>query len=158
MFNPLSIYSCLDKKGSIIAQIYEVHNTFNQRYFYIVENSYDVKNHANVYKKKFHVSPFMSMKGSYKFKSFVKNDKIYLLINYNSKKESFLASFTGKRQELSDIKLLTNFLKIPIMTVKIIVGIHYEAIILYFKKVRYFKCPNPSNINFVKYFRKDKCG
>ena len=69
VFNPLSIYSCLDKNNKIILQIFEVHNTFNQRYFYMVKNSFDKRNHNNIYKKKFHVSPFMSMTGSYRFKS-----------------------------------------------------------------------------------------
>ena len=53
VFNPLSIYSCLDKNNKIILQIYEVHNTFNQRYFYIVKNSFNKRNHSNIYKKKF---------------------------------------------------------------------------------------------------------
>ncbi len=158
VFNPLSIYSCFDKKGNLIVQIYEVHNTFNQRYFYIVENTFEEKNYENIYNKRFHVSPFMSMKGSYKFKSIIKKDKIYLLIKYSSKKENFMASFSGKKQSLTDMRLLKYFFKIPMMTIKIIVGIHYEAIILYLKGVRYYKCPKPSNINFIKYFRKDKCG
>ena len=40
VFNPLSIFTCLDKDGKIIAQIYEVHNTFKQRHFYITEDTF----------------------------------------------------------------------------------------------------------------------
>ena len=43
VFNPLSVYSCLDKNNKIILQIYEVHNTFNQRYFYLVQDSFEKK-------------------------------------------------------------------------------------------------------------------
>ena len=57
VFNPLSVYSCLDKNNKIILQIYEVHNTFNQRYFYLVKNSFDKRNHNNIYKKKFDIKP-----------------------------------------------------------------------------------------------------
>ncbi len=158
VFNPLSVFTCLDNKGKVVVQIYEVHNTFKQRYFYIVENSFNKLNHENVYKKEFHVSPFMSMAGNYKFKSYMKNNNINIFIKYSSKKESFIASFTGKEKELCNVNLLYYFLKIPFMTLKIIVGIHYEAIILYLKGVKYFKCPKPKSTNFIKYFRKDKCG
>ena len=156
VFNPLSVYSCLDKNHKIILQIYEVHNTFNQRYFYLVNNSFDKRNHNNIYKKKFHVSPFMSMNGGYKFKSYLKNEKIKLIVEYFSKKENFIASFSGTERKLTNYNLLVYFLKIPFMTIKIIVGIHLEAIILYFKGVKFFKCPSPNKINFVKYIRNKK--
>ena len=42
------------------------------------------------------------------------------------------------------------------MTLKIIVGIHLEAIILYFKGLKYYKCPKPSRVNFIKYIRDNK--
>ena len=87
VFNPLSVYSCLDKNNKIILQIYEVHNTFNQRYFYLVKNSFDKKNHNKVYKKKFHVSPFISMSGKYRFKSYLNKEKIKLIVEYFSKTE-----------------------------------------------------------------------
>jgi len=155
VFNPLSIYSCFDKKGNLIVQIYEVHNTFNQRYFYIVENTFEEKNYENIYNKRFHVSPFMSMNGSYKFKSYLKNNLLNVNVEYFSKSESFIAYFTGVEKKLSDLILLKLFFKIPFMTLKIIVGIHAEAIILYFKGLKYFKCPKPNIINYKKYF-KDK--
>ncbi len=156
VFNPLSIYSCLDKNNKIILQIYEVHNTFNQRYFYIIKNSFNKRNHANIYKKKFHVSPFMSMEGKYKFKSFLNKKKIKLIVEYFSKNEKFIASFSGIEKELSNYYLLIFFLKIPIMTLKIIIGIHFEAIILYLKGVKFFKCPKPNKINFIQYIRNKK--
>ena len=156
VFNPLSVYSCLDKNNQIVIQIYEVHNTFNQRFFYIVKNSFLKKNHKNVYKKKFHVSPFLSMKGSYKFKSFWIEKKLSLIVEYFSKNEKFFASFTGTERKLNNLNLILYFFKIPFMTLKIIIGIHFEAIILYIKGVKFYKCPRPHNINFIKYFRNNK--
>ena len=156
VFNPLSIYSCLDKNDKIVLQIYEVHNTFKQRFFYLVRNSFNKKNHNNIYKKKFHVSPFMSMSGNYKFKSFFTHKEIKLVVEYFSKNEKFLASFKGTKEVLNNYNLLIYFLKIPFMTLKIIIGIHFEAIILYFKGINFFKCPKPSRINFIKYIRNNK--
>ena len=59
-------------------------------------------------------------------------------------------------QYITVVNLLIYFLKIPFMTIKIIVGIHFEAIILYLKGVKFFKCPNPNKVNFVKYIRNKK--
>ena len=156
VFNPLSVYTCLDENNKIVLQIYEVHNTFKQRYFYLVKDSFNKNNHHNVYKKKFHVSPFMSMNGKYKFKSFLNNKKIKLIIEYISKNENFIASFIGSEKKLNNYNLLIYFLKLPFMTLKIIIGIHFEAIILYFKGIKLFKCPNPNKINFIKYIRNDR--
>ena len=153
VFNPLSIYTCLDKSNNIVAQVYEVHNTFKQRYFYIVRSSFEKKNHNLIYKKKFHVSPFMSMKGSYKFKSYLKNQNITFIVDYLSNDENIIASFTGREKKLNSYNLFILFFKIPLMTLKIILGIHMEAIILYFKGLSYFKCPKPDSINFIKYFK-----
>ena len=154
VFNPLSIYTCIGIKGEIVAQIYEVHNTFKQRFFYIVKNTYDKKNHKYKIKKTFHVSPFMSMCGSYNFKSFQTKLKLSLSIAYTSKNEDFFASFTGVRKEIDNNRLIINFLRLPFMTLKIIIGIHYEAIILYFKGLKYFKCPQPKKPNHLKSYRK----
>ena len=44
----------------------------------------------------------------------------------------------------------------PFMTIKIIIGIHLEAIILYSKGLKFYKCPKPNNINFIKYIRNNK--
>ena len=154
VFNPLSIYTCIGINGEIVGQIYEVHNTFKQRFFYIVKNTYDKKNHAHKVKKSFHVSPFMSMKGSYNFKSFQTKSNLNININYNSKHEKFIASFVGTKKKLSNKQLIKNFFKLPFMTLKIIIGIHFEATILYFKGLKYIKCPQPKKPNHLKSYRK----
>ena len=140
VFNPLSVYSCLDKNNKIILQIYEVHNTFNQRYFYLVKIL--LKKIIIKFIKKFHVSPFMSMSGKYRFKSYLNKEKIKLIVEYFSKTENFIASFSG-RKKLTNYNLFIYFLKIPFMTIKIIVGIHFEAIILYLKGVKFLSVQIP---------------
>ena len=154
VFNPLSVYSCTGIKGEIVAQVYEVHNTFKQRFFYIVRNTYDKKNHNHRIKKSFHVSPFMSMKGTYKFKSVQTKSSLNISITYASKNEKFFASFVGKKEKITNSRLIRNFFRLPFMTLKIIIGIHYEATILYFKGLKYIKCPKPKKPNHLKSYRK----
>ena len=156
VFNPLSIYTCLDKNKNVIVQIYEVHNTFKQRHFYITKNTFDKKNHNNKIKKVFHVSPFMSMTGEYNFKSYIEKDKLSIFIEYNSKKEKLFASFTAFSKTLSTQRLIINFIKFPLMTLKVILGIHLEALFLYFKGLRYFKCPTNYNRNISNFLSKEK--
>ena len=98
----------------------------------------------------------MSMKGKYKFKSFWIENKFNLIVEYFSRSESFFASFTGEERKLNNFNLILYFLSMPFMTIKIIIGIHLEAIILYLKGVKFYKCPKPNNINFIKYIRNNK--
>ena len=156
VFNPLSVYTCLNKKKQIIAQIYEVHNTFKQRHFYLTKNTFKVKNHQIKISKSFHVSPFMSLEGFYKFKSFKNNKDLSIFIEYFSKKEKLFASFIGKKKNLSTGRLLLNFLIYPLMTVKVILGIHLEALFLYFKGLKIYKCPDISSKIISNYIRKEK--
>ena len=149
VFNPLSVYTCLDKNKNVLAQIYEVHNTFGQRHFYLVKNAFDKKNHKKKIKKAFHVSPFMGMKGSYCFKSFSKKDKISIFINYSAENENLVASFTGRAEKLSNLNLLKKFFLLPLMTLKIISGIHFEALLLFLKGMKFYKCPKEKNSNLT---------
>src|SRR4051812_17364575 len=36
VFNPLSVWFCHDRTGALKAMIYEVHNTFDERHFYVL--------------------------------------------------------------------------------------------------------------------------
>ena len=156
VFNPLTVYTCINKKNKIIAQIYEVHNTFKQRHFYLTKNTFDLKNHKNKIYKAFHVSPFMSMKGEYIFKSFISSKSLTIFIEFLSKKEKLIASFTATKKSLSTYRLLLNFFKYPLMTSKVILGIHLEAIFLYAKGLRIFKCPTQSAKHISNFLGKEK--
>ena len=153
VFNPISIYTCFDKQNFIIAQIYEVHNTFRQRHFYLIDNTYDKKNHNLKIKKEFHVSPFMGMKGVYNFKSFSKKDNISVFIKYIAKNENLIASFTGKSKELNNYNLLKEFFLLPLMTLKVIFGIHVEALILFIKGLKLYNCPKERKNNLTSALR-----
>ena len=48
--------------------------------------------------KSFHVSPFMSLEGFYKFKSFKNNRDLSIFIEYFSKKKKLFVSFIGKKR------------------------------------------------------------
>tara|TARA_B100000579_G_scaffold413757_1_gene406718 strand:- start:1016 stop:1771 length:756 start_codon:yes stop_codon:yes gene_type:complete len=136
VFNPLSIFYCYEN-DLLKAVFYEVKNTFNEQHTYIFKTK---KNESVIQKckKKFYVSPFMDMDTYYNFKLLNPNEKLFVSIKQTDKKGSILnAVQTGKRKEFNLKQLIFNFFRYPLMTIKIIVAIHYEALLLWKKGAIY---------------------
>ena len=138
VFNPLSIFYCYEK-DKLVAIFYEVKNTFNEQHTYI----FKIKNNEKIIqkcRKKFYVSPFMDMKTFYNFKLLNPNDKLSVFIKQTDADGTILtATQTGDKKEFSFKQLAINFLKYPLMTIKIISSIHYEALLLWKKGAIYRK-------------------
>ena len=138
VFNPLSIFYCYEK-DKLVAIFYEVKNTFNEQHTYI----FKIKNNEEIIqkcKKKFYVSPFMDMETYYNFKLLNPNDKLSVFIKQTDSDGTILtATQTGDKKEFSFKQLAINFLKYPLMTIKIIGSIHYEALLLWKKGAIYRK-------------------
>jgi len=138
VFNPLSIFYCYEK-DKLVAIFYEVKNTFNEQHTYI----FKIKNNEEIIqkcRKKFYVSPFMDMETFYNFKLLNPNDKLSVFIKQTDADGTILtATQTGDRKEFSFKQLAINFLKYPLMTIKIISSIHYEALLLWKKGAIYRK-------------------
>ena len=54
------------------------------------------------------------------------------------------ATFKGRRIGLTSGALLTTFLRLPFLTVKIVAGIHWEALKLWLKGARYHRPAPPA--------------
>ncbi len=136
VFNPLSIFYCYHNKQLKII-FYEVKNTFNEQHTYIlkVNNKKNIEQHC---KKRFYVSPFMDMNTKYDFKLLNPNKRLFVSIKQSDKKGKVLTAVqTGKRKEFSTQQLIINFFRYPLMTVKIIIAIHFEALLLWKKGAVY---------------------
>ena len=138
VFNPLSIFYCYEK-DKLKAIFYEVKNTFNEQHTYI----FKIKNNEEINqkcKKRFYVSPFMDMETQYNFKLINPNNKLSVFIKQTDSKGTILtATQTGDKKEFNFNQLLKNFFKYPLMTIKIISSIHYEALLLWKKGAIYRK-------------------
>ena len=138
VFNPLSIFYCYEK-DKLVAIFYEVKNTFNEQHTYI----FKIKNNEEIIqkcRKKFYVSPFMDMETFYNFKLLNPKDKLSVFIKQTDADGTILtATQTGDKKEFSYKQLAINFLKYPLMTIKIISSIHYEALLLWKKGAIYRK-------------------
>ena len=152
VFNPLSIFYCYEN-NNLKAIFYEVKNTFNEQHTYI----FKIKDNEKIEqkcKKKFYVSPFMDMETHYNFKLLNPNKKLSIFIRQTNGEETVLtATQTGDKKEFSFKQLLINFFRYPLMTIKIISSIHYEAFFLWKKGAIYRKRDNKifNNLSYEEY-------
>ncbi|WP_330925798.1 DUF1365 domain-containing protein [Candidatus Sororendozoicomonas aggregata] len=142
VFNPLSVYYCY-RHGQLYALLYEVNNTFGERHTYVIPCGHDVASGEVVYQqatKRMHVSPFMAMDYDYRFSVKPPERTLRLGITMvNQKGAVFHASMTGHRHTLSDGQMIKHCLLTPWMTIKVMVGILWQAGKLYLKGLTVFR-------------------
>jgi DUF1365 family protein len=154
VFNPLSVYYCYNSADHLKAIIYEVSNTFGERHSYVIDvMSEGGKTIHQTCDKSFYVSPFMEMNCTYHFSMRPPGDSISVMINQTDDEGTILkACFTGKEAEISDRQLLSLLARYPLMTLKVMVGIHWEALKLWRKGLKLIARPQApkKNITYVK--------
>ena len=71
-------------------------------------------------------------------------DKIGVWINYHDEEGVLLTtSVVGKRQPLTDVALIRSFFRYPLITLKVIGLIHFQALKLVRKGITYRRKPAP---------------
>lgn len=140
VFNPLTIWFCHHADGSLRALLYEVSNTFGEHHGYLLpvepapQGDGPIEQCAD---KEFYVSPFIGMAARYHFRLAVPGEKLAVAIREEVPQGGqLLARQSGRRRPLSDANLLRAFFAYPLMTVKVIAGIHWEALRLWLKGAR----------------------
>lgn len=153
VFNPLSVWFCHRPDGSLGAILHEVSNTFGERHGYLLpaEMGEDglVRQACD---KRFFVSPFMAMATTYRFRIRPPGERVAVAIHQTDAEGPVLhAALTGRRVELDDRALAGAWLRHPLMTAKVMAGIHWEALHLWRKGMRLLpRPPAPSTpVTFV---------
>jgi len=144
VFNPLSIYFCHHRDGSLRAVLYEVSNTFGQQHGYLIPVASADGVVRQSCDKLFYVSPFMEMACRYEFRLAPPDERLAIFIRQSDREGPILhASLEGQRAPVSDRALFGAFLRYPLMTLKVIAGIHWEALRLWRKGLRIVPRPAP---------------
>ena len=139
-FNPLSVYFCYRADGELALLIYEVRNTFGDIHPYVLPVLSGEISDAGVRQRQdklFYVSPFIKMAMRYHFRVLPPGERVQLRILENDRKGPLLAAtFNGSRRVLNTKELLRAFFALPLVTMKIMAAIHWEALRLWLKGAR----------------------
>ena len=139
-FNPLSVYFCYRADGELALLIYEVRNTFGDIHPYVLPVLSGEISDAGVRQqqdKLFYVSPFIEMAMRYHFRVLPPGERVQLRILETDREGPLLAAtFNGRRRALNTKELLRAFFALPLVTMKIMAAIHWEALRLWLKGAR----------------------
>jgi len=154
VFNPISVFFCYRADGDLAAILYEVHNTFGERHGYLIRVD---PGHTNPIRhacdKAFHVSPFIGMDARYDFRISAPDSDVVLTIAESDQEGTLLqASFVGQRIPMNDRTLLAAFFQYPLMTLKVMAGIHWEALKIWRKGARIYRKPTPPSEPVTRVF------
>lgn len=136
VFNPVSFYFCYDVVGTCRYVVTEVSNTFGEMKMFLVQH---LQGDAFLQEdtKYFYVSPFTEIDDRFVFRYNVPDKHLNLRIDtINAKGERFfISTLTGERKTLSDLRLLWYVVRFPFVTLRVIIGIHLQALRLWLKKL-----------------------
>jgi len=144
VFNPLSVWYCQHADGTLRAVLCEVSNTFGERHSYLLHEDggpldWPVRGHKP---KVFHVSPFIPMDARYQFRLSEPGTKLSVLIReYQDDALMLVASLHGRLQALTDARLAGAFLRYPLLTLKVMALIHWQALKIWLRGGRFHPRP-----------------
>ena len=143
-FNPATFYYCYDAAGSRVETIVvEVHNTpWGEVHCYVVDERDNIGTREQKrfrLKKDFTVSPFMPMDLAYEWTFTEPGTMVNVhMEDFDKEGRIFEAELTAERREINADSLNRMLLKYPLVTVKVIAGIYWQAFRLWRKGVRFY--------------------
>jgi uncharacterized protein len=156
VFNPVSFYYCFNADDTRLETIVaEVNNTpWGERECYVlgrdaevidskvdhVEVGHGQVGHGDIRRyrpvKRMHVSPFMPMDVAYDWRFRQPSESLTVhMENSREGRKLFDATLVLQRQEITPASLARVLLAFPLMTLKVISAIHWQALRLWLKKV-----------------------
>jgi DUF1365 family protein len=139
-FNPLSVYFCYSADGRLALIVYEVRNTFGDIHAYVLPvrpGELSAAGLRQAQDKLFYVSPFVEMTMRYHFRLTLPGEQVRLRVLETDREGPLLAAtFSGRRAALTTRALLRSFVALPLVTLKIMAAIHWEALRLWLKGAR----------------------
>jgi hypothetical protein len=148
VFNPVSFWCCHDRAGALRAVLAEVRNTFGERHLYLLSHP-DQRpiGAADTLgaRKVFHVSPFFDVDGGYRMHFDLDPAHTRVRVDYHAPDGAprLLTSISGRVHPVGTGAWLRAFFGFPWMTVGVVVRIHWQALQLWLRGVRFRPKPAP---------------
>lgn len=150
VFNPVSFWFCRDREGELIAVLAEVNNTFGGRHSYLLHHPDGAPiRDGQVFEasKAFHVSPFCEVEGGYRFRFELERRRPLIRLDYDDAQGALLqTSLSGERRGWTTGAQLGALLRMPLLTVGVMFRIHWQALRLWLKGVRFVGSKSPSHL------------
>ena len=142
VFNPVSFYYCYDHAGNLQTMLAEVNNTFGETHNYWLDASNrrpSTTAQRFTTPKRMHVSPFMAMRMEYDWIFTAPGERLVAHMNTVADGRPFLdATLQLERRPWTRRDLHRTLATYPFMTMRVIGGIHWEALKLWMKGVPVF--------------------
>ena len=145
-FNPVSFYFCFNEAEELEVIVSEITNTpWDERFCYV----HDVRESKRKgkllqfsFSKQFHVSPFLDMDYQYDWKFSCPDKNILIhMKNYKNSEVEFDATLSMQRRHMTSREMRTILFEYPVMTLKVVWGIYWQAFVLWMKKAKFFDHP-----------------
>ena len=138
-FNPVSFYYCFDPAGRRLETVVgEVNNTpWGEQHCYVLHEGLDRGRGSSKryqFSKAFHVSPFMSMEQGYTWRFTTPGRSLAVhMDNRQDGRRLFDATLLLRRREIGAASLARVLARYPLLTVKVVAAIHWQAARLWLK-------------------------
>ena len=140
-FNPVSFYYGYDASGACLGSIAEVTNTFHELKPYFLGPGHRVAPTAFHRRtpKFFYVSPFSDVDLDFDFHLRVPTEQLLIQIDdYVGATRTLTSTVNGPAGPLTDARLAWFTLKYPLLTLRVIGLIHWQALRLFWKRIPWF--------------------
>jgi len=138
VFNPVSFYWCYRRDGSLACMVAELNNTFGERQLELLRGGELAYEHE----KHLHVSPFFGLDGSYEYAFSEPEEQVWARIHVKEGgARPLTAVLHGHRRELTNASLADMLLRYPLMPMRVVWLIHWQALRLWLKRVPFHRKP-----------------
>ena len=145
VFNPVSFWWCRRADGTLACIVAEVNNTFGERLPYVLLPDGEGGSGARVVfetDKRLHVSPFMPMDQSYTWWFSEPGPKLSVRMDvHEAGSQDFHATLTATRRPLTGASLRSVLVRYPLMPLRVIALIHWQALRLWVRRFRFYRKP-----------------
>lgn len=139
-FNPVSFYFLSDADGRPLLAVAEVVNTYREMKLYPVNGAAPDGDWHRKMAKDFYVSPFSDPGDSFDFRIGLPGATWRVNIDdLDTEGKVLVSAIRGKARPLDTQGLLVCAIKYPLLSLKIIGLIHWHALILWLRRVPYFR-------------------